>query len=317
MKDLYTTEAGADALGNSKRGAAHTPLAGIVKRLPLRVLSTEDFRFWQHHGYLVVKSVISPEQAERTARFVWEFQELDPTDPAGWFAPQRRSIEMAELNNSGMVEAYNNQRLWDNRTAQRMYDLFVDIWDNEKLWVSIDRANLNPPNRHGREFQGFMHWDVDSSIVPRPVGVQGVLALSKTDSEVGGFQCVPELFYSFDEWLKTQPADRDRFKPDMTELEATQVNMEPGDMLVFNSLLAHGIRPNLSHDRARLAQYISMSPAEEDNETLRQWRVHCWREREVPQGYAFPGDPRGWEKTRYPRAELSALGQKLLGLERW
>ena len=29
----------------------------------------------------------------------------------------------------------------------RVYDAFVDIWDREDLWVTIDRANLNPPKR--------------------------------------------------------------------------------------------------------------------------------------------------------------------------
>jgi hypothetical protein len=30
----------------------------------------------------------------------------------------------------------------------------------------------------------------------------------------------------------------------------------------------------------------------------------------------FPGDPRGWEQTKYGTAELSPLGRKLLGLDR-
>jgi hypothetical protein len=60
-----------------------------------------------------------------------------------------------------------------------------------------------------------------------------------------------------------------------------------------------------------------MMPAEEDNEELRQWRISSWRERRAPEGYAFPGDPRGWEQTKYEAAELSELGKKLLGLERW
>jgi hypothetical protein len=58
-------------------------------------------------------------------------------------------------------------------------------------------------------------------------------------------------------------------------------------------------------------------PAEEDNEALRQWRITSWRERKAPEGYAFPGDPRGWEQTKYPVAELSSLGKRLLGLESW
>ena len=41
--------------------------------------------------------------------------------------------------------------------------------------------------------------------------------------------------------------------------------MKAGDLLIFNTLLAHGIRPNTSTNRARIAQYISMYPADETN----------------------------------------------------
>jgi hypothetical protein len=67
----------------------------------------------------------------------------------------------------------------------------------------------------------------------------------------------------------------------------------------------------------RIAQYISMMPAEEDNPSLRDWRVNSWRDRIAPEGYAFPGDPRGWEKTKYGTAVLNDLGKKLLGLDNW
>ena len=59
--------------------------------------------------------------------------------------------------------------------------------------VAIDRANLNTPNREGRTFTGFIHWDADTSLNPLPIGVQGVLSLADTDNQTGGFQCVPEL----------------------------------------------------------------------------------------------------------------------------
>ena len=87
--------------------------------------------------------------------------------------------------------------------------------------------------------------------------------------------------------------------------------------LIFNSLLAHGIRPNRSKDKVRIAQYISMMPAEENNEALKKWRINSWENRIAPEGYAFPGDPRNWEQTRYEKAVLNPLGKKLLGLEKW
>ncbi|MGI9541192.1 MAG: phytanoyl-CoA dioxygenase family protein [Flavobacteriaceae bacterium] len=147
-----------------------------------------------------------------------------------------------------------------------------------------------------------------------------MIALSdQTDPNTGGFQCVPWLYQNHDTWKKTQPEDRNRFQPDIKGLEdkIEKVALEAGDLLIFNSLLAHGIRPNLSKDKVRIAQYISMMPAEEDNEALKTWRVNSWKNRIAPEGYAFPGDPRNWEQTKYKQAVLNPLGEKLLGLKKW
>lgn len=283
---------------------------------PLRVLSEADWTFWKHNGYIVVKNAVPQENVERLARFLWEFEEKNPNEPATWYSPPRAEIQMKELTNSGMVEVYNHQLLWDNRQHPRIYDAFVDIWGTEKLWVTIDRANLNVPLRSGFEFKGFIHWDYDPET--KPVNVQGVLALNdQTDENMGGFQCIPELYRTYDTWKLTQPADRDRFKPDVAGFDLTKVKMEAGDLLIFNSLLPHGIRPNRSENKVRIAQYISMMPAQEENEPLRQWRIRSWRDRIAPEGYAFPGDPRNWERTKFGTAQLTELGEKLLGLKNW
>lgn len=285
---------------------------------PLRVLSEEDWAFWRHNGYIVIKNAVPREQALATAAFLWEFEEKAPNDPDTWYTAPRAEMQMKELIGTGMVEVYNHQHLWNNRQHPRVYDAFVDIWGTEKLWVAIDRANLNFPIRPGFSYKGFIHWDYDPET--RPQNVQGVLALSdQTDESMGGFQCIPWLFRNYDSWKQTQPTGRDPFQPDITGLEdkIVKVAMEAGDLLIFNSLLPHGIRPNDSEDKVRIAQYISMMPAEEDNEPLRQWRINSWKDRIAPEGYAFPGDPRNWEQTKYERAELTELGEKLLGLKKW
>jgi hypothetical protein len=283
---------------------------------PLRVLSEEDWQFWVTNGYIVIKNAVPKEQAERLAKFLWEFEEKEPDDMKTWYTPPRRAIQMKELTNTGMVEVYNHQYLWDNRQYPKIHDAFTDIWGTEKLWVTIDRANLNLPIKPGYEYKGFIHWDYDPET--KPQNVQGVLALSdQTDENVGGFQCIPELFRTYDTWKLSQPEDRDHFKPDITGFDLVKVKMDVGDLLIFNSLQPHGIRPNRSVNKVRLAQYISMMPAQEDDELLRQWRIESWRERKAPEGYAFPGDPREWEKIKYDTAVLSPLGKKLLGLEKW
>jgi hypothetical protein len=117
----------------------------------------------------------------------------------------------------------------------------------------------------------------------------------------------------------TQPDDRDRFQPDVSDLQdkIVKVKLEAGDLLIFNSTEPHGIRPNKSKDKVRIAQYISMMPAEEENRELKEWRVNSWKNRIAPEGYAFPGDPRNWEQDKYETAKLSPLGEKLLGLKPW
>jgi hypothetical protein len=285
---------------------------------PLRVLSEDDWQFWIENGYIVIPNAVSREQAQRTADFLWEFEEKDPNDPSTWYTAPRAEMQMKELAGTGMVEAYNTQALWDNRQVQRIYDAFVDIWGTEKLWVTIDRANLNFPIRPGHAYKGFIHWDYDPET--RPQNVQGVLALAdQNDENMGGFQCIPWLYRNYDSWKLTQPDERNHFQPDISGLEdkIVKVKLNAGDLLIFNSTQPHGIRPNHSKDKVRIAQYISMMPAEEDNDELRQWRIRSWKERIAPSGYAFPGDPRNYEQQQYETAALNELGKKLLGLENW
>ena len=117
----------------------------------LRVLSEDDWNFWINNGYIVIRNAVPKEQALATANFLWEFEEKDPKDPTTWYTPPRAEMKMKELTNTGMVEVYNHQQLWNNRMTQKVYDAFVDIWGTEKLWVTIDRANLNFPIRPGFE----------------------------------------------------------------------------------------------------------------------------------------------------------------------
>jgi hypothetical protein len=104
--------------------------------------------------------------------------------------------------------------------------------------------------------------------------------------------------------------------PDTTGLRIVNVEMEPGDLLIFNSLLAHGARPNHSGNRVRMAQYIAMFPAREDNAAEREERIRLWQERGTPSG-GWPGDPREWERHRAETARLTPLGERLLGLRSW
>lgn len=307
------------------------PLRDLRKQLPLRVLSEEDFAFWQTYGYVVVKQAIPSDAAARLLEFAWEFAGLDPDDQASWYAerPYRSDLDR-ELHIYGFVEAYHHQLMWDSRQTQRVYDAFVDVWDCAELWVTLDRLNLNPPNVKNRDraliaptdsgFDIELHWDVDSTLSVPQQRVQGIIALNDTAPELGGFQCNPELFRRLDQWKAAAPADRDPVRPavDRAEYPVIRPELAAGDLLIWNGLLAHGVARNRSAKDVRAVQYLSMMPALETHATLRQSRIDSWRTLSTPDwNKTLIGDVTKHESLRYGPAELTELGAKLLGLTSW
>ena len=169
--------------------------------IPLRSLSEEDWNFWITNGYIIIKNAISKNEALETSNFLWEFEDKKKDDHTTWYTKERAEMKMKELAGTGMVEVYNNQFLWNNRQKKKIYDAFVDIWGTEKLWVTIDRANLNFPIKEGFKYNSFIHWDYDPDT--KPQNIQGVLALcDQTDTNMGGFQCIPWLFRNYESWKK-------------------------------------------------------------------------------------------------------------------
>ncbi|MBV1776143.1 phytanoyl-CoA dioxygenase family protein [Burkholderiaceae bacterium DAT-1] len=288
-----------------------------TSKKPLKVLSDADWQHWQDKGYVVIRQAVPEKMVSDLEKLAWNFEEMSPNDPSTWYPEEKSRLRKSELSfNAGMIELYNHQYLWNTRQAQRVYDAFADIWDRHDLWVTIDRMNFNLPPEPGFEFKSFMHWDYDPDAPEEHV--QGVLAVNdQTDPAVGGFVCVPDLYRDYDRWRAGQPADWDWYRPDISSFRLEPVCMQAGDLLIFNGRLCHGIRQNVSQDKVRIAQYISMMPARPDDTALREWRIRSWRDRVPPEGYSLHGDPRQWEQTRFTTAELSPLGEKLLGLTDW
>ncbi|MGO4748478.1 phytanoyl-CoA dioxygenase family protein, partial [Streptomyces sp. 2MCAF27] len=153
-----------------------------------------------------------------------------------------------------------------------------------------------------------------------PQRVQGIIALHDTEPELGGFQCCPELFHRFDHWRAFQPADRDPIRPkiDRAEMPVVRPQLEAGDLLIWNGLLAHGVAPNTSQNGVRAVQYLAMMPALESHEELRRSRVESWRHLTTPTwNGTLLGDADKPEALRYGTATLDDLGAKLLGLTSW
>ena len=270
------------------------------------VLSAEDRAFWEEHGYVVVHDAVSPVNTKAEEAAVWEFLEMDAGDRESWYPdPPRSSI---------MVEIYQHQALWDNRQIPRVHQAFAEIWDTEQLWVSFDRASMSPPNRppNWNRTDAGLHWDRNPFNPPAKLGVQGVLYLTDTAANQGAFTCVPGFHHKMDAWLESLPKDADPKQQDLESLGAEPIAGKAGDLIIWHSSLPHGAGPN-SADQPRVAQYITMFPAEEESEEARAKRIDGWRNR----GAGFTGEREEKENAEGKTAKLTPLGRKLLGLDKW
>lgn len=282
----------------------------------MHVLSSDDMQFFDDNGYVVVHNAVPPENLTAAIDAIYDFLEMDADNPDSWYDAQR--------GNHAIVHLHQHRALWANRQHPRVYGAFADIYGTDELWVSMDRAGMKPPINPkfpGYDDRGFVHWDLDTS---KPLSdklfVQGVLALTDTDETMGGFRCIPGFHKNLAEWIAQQPEDRNPRSPDLSRLpegmKVTPIPMQAGDLLIWNRLLAHGNGRN-EGTQPRLAQYITMFPARDDEE-MRHERVTCWQERRAPNTWEreIPDLYRGRE-AQYPVAELSPLGRKLLGVDSW
>ncbi len=280
----------------------------------MSVLTSSDLQFFDQNGYVIARNVVPPANLDAVIATIWEFLGMDPHNPDDWYRPPH--------NPGGMIELYQHQALWDNRQHPRVHQAFAEIFNTHKLWVSEDRVSMKPPSNPkypAYDHKGFTHWDIDTSKLPLPFGVQGVLCLTNTTKDMGGFQCIPGFHRQLEAWIKTQPADRNPWAPNLAALpdglRVVPIPANAGDLIIWNSLLAHGNGHNVSN-RPRLAQYITMSPAGDEADEAEP-RIARWRNRQRPDGNWAPGDPRRLEELHGKTAELTELGRKLLGLDAW
>jgi hypothetical protein len=257
------------------------------------------------NGYVLVPGAVSPELCAAVVDLIWKRLDRDPDDPATWYGADPTLFEL-----------YHAQEEWDVRQHPALLEAFAQVLGTEQLWVSTDRVWMKPPlSPEHPEYHdsGFVHLDFD----PRPGAgnelpwtVQGVVVLTDTDVDQGGFWCVPEVYRVMDEWQRDQPAELQEWS--YGDFEPTSVPGRAGDLVIWSARTPHGNGPNHS-TRPRLAQYVTMFPALCDDEAARAEQIRGWQDRLVP---SFGRKPLTRESDG-PPARLTALGRKLVGLDAW
>lgn len=250
-----------------------------------------DRKSWEENGYVVIPNAVPQENLQAVIDTIWRYTGKDANNRADWYKPP--------LLEGAMVNMSHNQPMWDNRQAPIFHEIFSELWDTEKLWVVLDRVNMNPPVAPGWDHGGFLHWDMDPTKAPEPM-YQGVLYLTDTTEEMGGFQCAPGSQHRLVEWQATHSPEEGAPYPGtqgdwmmqkphpikdwvMDGLETKPIVGKAGDFVIWDVATLHGNGRNVA-DRPRLAQYISLTPEGttrasslvHGGEELRQARIDSW-----------------------------------------
>jgi hypothetical protein len=212
-----------------------------------------------------------------------------------------------------LVPIWGHQAQWDIRQHPNLHRIWTELWSSERLCVSLDSCRFTPPWQAGYAEPYEIHWDHNPWDAEKRM-FQGVVALTNTATNQGGFCCIPSLYRDRDAWPKKPIVDADNeenWLADTAGREIVHVPAQAGDLIVWDSRLAHSNSKNKS-STPRTAFYVLMGPADE---RLRQAAVDSWRT-----GRCVP-----WWRNRYgydriepwPPAVLSELGRRLLGLDMW
>jgi len=267
---------------------------------------TFDIAHLREFGWVRIHKAIPVQLCNRLVEVLETELRVPVNDPSRWdnYGGEPRDF----------VPIWGHQAQWEIRQHTNLHRIWARLYGTERLFVSLDSCRFTPPWKPGHAEPYGIHWDHDPRNAEKRM-FQGVLALTDTGIDQGGFRCVPSLYSDRDAWPTEPTIDADgneNWLADITDREIVHVAAQTGDLIVWDSLLAHGNSKNLS-SRPRIAFYVLMGRADRWDERERQASIESWRTgRCVPWWRGRPGYNR---VERWSPASLTELGRRLLGLE--
>lgn len=259
------------------------------------------------HGFLVVDDVVPPEFCEAVVEDTAAFLGIEPDDPATWYANCSPG--------HGIVPLHHGQALWNVRQWPGVHTLFEELYDDEALWVSMDRVSFKPPAAGwaGGDRTSPLHWDTDPRR-PRRAEFQGLVYLRDTTEEQGAFCCAPDVYANLPEWVADRSVAEARAAVNESATPRRRLGGRAGSMVIWHRQMPHSSARN-DAGLPRWVQYLTMDVAGDEAERLD--RVRLFEEKRPP-GWAVRQEvPGQLIPEPGPIAELTPLGRRLVGLDAW
>lgn len=262
-----------------------------------------DIGAFHMNGFVLVEEAVPKELYGEAVRVIETALGVEVGDPSSWYTRPRPFLDV--------VPVWGHPVLWAIRQVPALHQVWATLWGQQELLVAIDRCRFSPPWRPGEPDPLPLHWDHDPHDEFRYL--QGLVALTNTGADQGGFRCLPGWHRGPGRWPDEPvdtPSGAEWLAPPEAEGEVG-VPMKAGDLLVWSSRLPHANSKNTS-DRPRLALYLHMFPwTEEEAAILRD----CWSTGAChPAWRQLPGHD---HLEPWAPVALSPLGRRLAGLDPW
>jgi len=234
-----------------------------------------------------------------------------PDDPYSWETDNWPSRGKFLLKNDAETGA-----AFRNRTHPRLHQAFSIIFGHQEILTKIDkwgcmRGTIMPDGSVRKDWRWQLepHWDCnphqyleETTKLHLPRMYQGLVALTENNDWTGGFRCCPGSSKHLAQWCATHPRD-DRFSKypqpsDPWYHQLQRVPLKKGQMVIFDAGTLHANYENTGPDM-RIVQFLRCIDP-------RGAKGNNSRQKHLPQNHQLPKG-----------LELSELGKKMLGIEKW
>lgn len=239
--------------------------------------------YLNENGYVVVASVATPDEVTAANALLWEFLEpacrMKQFDSSTWTDENFCKIGSTRNGILAYSGINHSKFLWYIRRLPSVRLAFEQIFSTTDVITSYDGANIFRPwhapeaPTYSKTHSGWYH--VDQGKTLRGLNsVQGLVTLTDSNAETGGFCVIPGSHVFHDE-LVDLAAVGDRnylaIPPSFHALADRQilVKCSAGDMILWDSRTIHCNNPSIEdpiHQPAdkllRAVGYVCMTPAE-------------------------------------------------------
>lgn len=259
-------------------------------------------QFFKENGYVVVTNVSSLENRNALLQLIDKIMKED----------------IPGIRRLGFMDLYHDNTLAQLRQDPRVYQVFAHLLDSEKLWIVFDRVI----HQKAVEAEDPLppHVDQNPIINPDFFNLQAMIALRDMNESTGTLAVIPKSHLFFQRYVQwTKPGNGYVEYQDNDLPSFVGLRLKEGEIVIWDSRTTHSrFRGKAENDR--YAALITFTLAKNDP-TLYELRLKYFNE-----GIGWNNHEAGLRATARPRFEqslrlnpenLSPLGRKLYGLDKW